>query len=264
MITKSTDEFIPVYGPVKSWRYGRSLGIDPIGKTSTCSFNCVYCQLGEIEQKTSDRLIYVPTEQILLELQKFAPWDVDIITVSGSGEPTLALNLQEILQEIKKLTNKPTLVLTNGTTLTKPEVRLALTLADKVSIKIDAVNQRQLQGINRPAEKINLSDIWGGIQKFREQYQGQLAIQTMILSSWNPQIKAEYINLIKSLKPDEIQLNTPTRPKPLKHQLDARGNHTEFHPYAVQKLKSVSQDILEEFADEIYKNTKLPVRYKQK
>ena len=264
MMTKLTDEFIPVYGPVKSWRYGRSLGIDPIGKISTCSFNCVYCQLGEIEQKTSDRLIYVPTEEILLELEKFAPWDVDIITLSGSGEPTLALNLQEILQETKKLTNKPTLVLTNCTTLSNPEVRLALNLADKVSIKIDAVNQRQLQGINRPTETFQLSDIWGGIQEFREKYQGKLAIQTMMLSPWNTQAKAEYIRSIKSLKPDEIQLNTPTRPKPLKHQLDARGNHTDFHPYAVQKLKCVTQDILQEFANDIYINTNIPVRYKQK
>ncbi|NES03668.1 MAG: radical SAM protein [Okeania sp. SIO2F4] len=263
-MTKSTDEFIPVYGPVKSWRYGRSLGIDPIGKISTCSFNCVYCQLGEIEQKTSDRSIYVSSAEILLELQKFAPWNVDIITLSGSGEPTLALNLKDILKETKKLTNKPILVLTNGTTLTNPEVILALNLADKVSIKIDAVNQRQLQGINRPTEIFNLPGIWGGIQEFREKYQGQLAIQTMILSPWNSQTKAEYISSIKSLKPDEIQLNTPRRPKPLKHQLYARGNHTEFHPYAVQKLKCVSQDILQEFADYIYTNTNIPVRYKQK
>ncbi|MGK7919576.1 MAG: radical SAM protein [Trichodesmium sp.] len=264
MITKSTDEFIPVYGPVKSWRYGRSLGIDPIGKTSTCSFNCVYCQLGEIEQKTSERSIYLPTEKILLELEKFAPWDVDIITLSGSGEPTLALNLKDIIQETKKLTNKPILVLTNATKLTNSEVRFALTLADKISIKIDGINQRQLEGINRPAEKLNLSNIWQSIRQFKEQYQGNLAIQTMILSPWNPQIKSEYISLIKYLKPDEIQLNTPTRPKPLKHQLDARGNHTEYHPYAVQKLKCVNQNILQEFAEDISKNTKIPVRYKQK
>ncbi|NER05428.1 MAG: radical SAM protein [Okeania sp. SIO3C4] len=264
MITKLTDEFIPVYGPVKSWRYGRSLGIDPIGKISTCSFNCVYCQLGEIEQKISDRSVYVSTTEILLSLQKFAPWDVDIITLSGSGEPTLALNLKEILQETKKLTNKPILVLTNGTTLTNPEVKLALTLADRVSIKIDAVTLKQLQGINRPAEILNLSDIWQNIKDFRDKYQGKLAIQTMILSPWNTQTKVEYINLIKSLKPDEIQLNTPTRPKPIKRQLDGRGNHTEYPPYAVQKLKCISPENLQNFAEEIYKNTNIPVRYKQK
>ncbi|MDJ0556989.1 MAG: radical SAM protein [Microcoleaceae cyanobacterium MO_207.B10] len=264
MNIKLTEKFTPVYGPVKSWRYGRSLGIDPIGKTSTCSFNCVYCQLGEIEHKTSDRAIYISTEEILLELQKFSPWDdVDIITLSGSGEPTLALNLKDILQGIKQLTNKATLVLTNSTTLTDPDVRLALNLADKVSIKIDAVNQRQLKGINRPVSPINLSDIWQGIEQFRNQYQGKLAFQTMILSPWNHQAKAEYIQLIKNLKPNEIQLNTPTRPKPLKRQLDGRGNHTESPSYQVQKLRCISKEILEEFADEIYKKTKTPVSYKQ-
>lgn len=265
MIAKLTKKFIPVYGPVKSWRYGRSLGIDPIGKTSTCSFNCVYCQLGEIQQKTSGRAIYISTAEILLELQKFAPWDdIDIITLSGSGEPTLALNLKEILQGIKELTNKATLVLTNATTLTNQDVRLALAVADKVSIKIDAVNPKQLQGINRPVAPINLPDIWAGIQKFRNQYQGELAIQTMILSPWNTQTKAEYIHLIKTIKPDEIQLNRPTRPKPLERQLDGRGNHTESRSYPVKKLKCIAQEIVREFAEEIYKNTNIPVSYKQK
>jgi wyosine [tRNA(Phe)-imidazoG37] synthetase (radical SAM superfamily) len=106
--------FKSVYGPLKSWRYGKSLGIDPIGKTSVCSFNCVYCQLGEIEIITKERRIFVPTETILNDLKSFAPWnEIDIITLSGSGEPTLALNLGEILKGIKKITNHQTLVLTN-------------------------------------------------------------------------------------------------------------------------------------------------------
>jgi wyosine [tRNA(Phe)-imidazoG37] synthetase (radical SAM superfamily) len=67
-------DFCSVYGPVESWRYGRSLGIDPIGPISACSFNCVYCQLGEIEQPTDERQLFIPTAQILADLQAFAPW----------------------------------------------------------------------------------------------------------------------------------------------------------------------------------------------
>ncbi|MFS8120407.1 MAG: hypothetical protein ACMG55_18255, partial [Microcoleus sp.] len=52
-----------VYGPVQSWRFGRSLGIDPIGPDSSCSFNCVYCQLGEIEHQSCNRQIFVPTQK---------------------------------------------------------------------------------------------------------------------------------------------------------------------------------------------------------
>ena len=93
-MTARQDYFCSVYGPVASWRFGSSLGIDPIGLVSTCSFNCAYCQLGEIEQKTEQRRIFITSEQISRDLSAFAPWDVDIVTLSGSGEPTLALNLE--------------------------------------------------------------------------------------------------------------------------------------------------------------------------
>jgi wyosine [tRNA(Phe)-imidazoG37] synthetase (radical SAM superfamily) len=83
-MANATLPFISVYGPVQSWRFGRSLGIDPIGPISTCSFNCVYCQLGEIEVCTAERQIFIPTEQIIQDLQAFAPWEVDVVTLSGS------------------------------------------------------------------------------------------------------------------------------------------------------------------------------------
>jgi wyosine [tRNA(Phe)-imidazoG37] synthetase (radical SAM superfamily) len=102
-----------------------------------------------------------------------------------------------------------------------------------------------------------------GINRFREKYRGEIGIQTMILSPWDTLAKVEYIALIKLLMPTEIQLNTPTRPKPLERQLDGRGNHSEERDYETRQLKCVSEDILAKFADEIYKNTKVPVRYKQ-
>jgi wyosine [tRNA(Phe)-imidazoG37] synthetase (radical SAM superfamily) len=266
MLTQTSEKLSAVYGPVKSWRYGPSLGIDPIGCISTCSFNCVYCQLGEIERKTKQRAVYVPTEKILSELSEFPALELsklDVITLSGSGEPTLARNLDEILIGIKKITDTPKLVLTNGTTLINPEVRYGLNFAEKVSVKVDGIYLRQWLGINRPVPGVNFADIWEGLQSFKEEYRGELGIQTMILSPWDTLAKVEYIALMKLLMPTEIQLNTPTRPKPLQRQLDGRGNHSEERDYETQQLKCVSEDILAKFADEIYKNTKIPVRYKQ-
>ncbi len=263
MSTTPTIDFNSVYGPVKSWRYSRSLGVDPIGARSTCSFNCVYCQLGEIELKTSDRQVFVPTSKILQDLQAFAPWDVDVITLSGSGEPTLALNLAEIISSIKQLTHKPVAVLTNATLLNNLEVRQALCLADKVSVKLDAISQQQLKLIDRPVEGINWEYIWSGLKKFRVEYTGELGIQTMILTPWNRETKTEYIRLMRSLLPDEIQLNTPTRPKPLKHQLEARGNHSTAadRPYKVLTFRQVSADFISDFATEISAATNILVRH---
>lgn len=261
----SPTEFTAVYGPVYSWRYGRSLGIDPIGAISICSFNCVYCQLGEIEIKTSDRGLFVPTEKILQDLQSFAPWDVDVITLSGSGEPTLALNLADILSSIKTLTHKPTAVLTNGTLLHDASVRQALTLADKVAIKLDGISPNQLQRVNRPVPSTNWQKLWQGILQFRREFSGELAIQTMMLTPWNAHTQGEYIQLMEILQPTEIQLNTPTRPKPTTHQLEARGNHVQPHanaaaPYPVKMLKPVSSSVLQAFASAIEQATGIRVR----
>jgi len=259
---EAEDKFLSVYGPVVSWRYGKSLGIDPIGATSTCSFNCVYCQLGEIEKITRDRSLFVPTEKIIEDLKTFAPWDVDIITLSGSGEPTLALNLGEILQKIKALTVKPTLVLTNATLLHDPQVRQELALADKVSVKLDGISEDLFNRINRPQANINLAEIIQGIEEFKTEFLGQLSLQTMALSDWSEDIKNQYINLVKRLKPNKIQLNTPSRPKPLKRELEGRGNTTakEEISYPVQVIKCVSPEILQSLAEEISQKTNIPLQ----
>ncbi|HEY9615443.1 MAG TPA: radical SAM protein [Microcoleaceae cyanobacterium] len=252
----------PVYGPVESWRFGRSLGIDPIGFTSTCTFDCVYCQLGGIEQKMGERQIFTSTARILWDLQFHAPWQhVDVITLSGSGEPTLALNLGTILSAIKALISKPVILLTNGSLLHDPDVQAELAIADQVAIKVDAISAQQFRGINRPLPDLELLDLWMGIQDFRRQYRGYLAIQTMMLAPWNDYNQGEYIRLMRDLAPDEIQLNTPTRPRPMGHQPDARGNQVTEFCYPVQSFKPVSAQVLREFGDRIYHETHIPVRW---
>jgi wyosine [tRNA(Phe)-imidazoG37] synthetase (radical SAM superfamily) len=207
-----TEKFLTVYGPVTSWRYGRSLGIDPIGSVSTCSFNCIYCQLGEIEQLTTQRRIFVPTATIIQDLKAFSPWNVDVITLSGSGEPTLALNLGEIITEIQGLTPKKIVVLTNGTLLNSQTVRDELANCSIVSVKLDGIVPEQLIRINRPVSEINLPQLWQGIKQFRSDYSGKLGIQTMVLQAWDSALVNRYIQLMIELKPDEIQLNIPSRP----------------------------------------------------
>jgi len=265
MSTLTIEQFNSVYGPVDSWRYGRSLGLDLIGEISTCSFNCVYCQLGEIELKTEERKIYVETTKVIQDLQKYTPFqEVDIITFSGSGEPTLALNLGEILAYLKLITKIPTLVLTNGTTLGDLQVRKELKLADKISVKLDGVNEEKIRKVNRPTREITATEIRDNLLKFKQEYQGKISIQTMILVPWNEEHIREYIDIIKAIQPDEVQLNRPTRPKPLQHELDARGNHspTSIRDYPVKMLKCVSSETLSKMAQKIQEMTAIPVTFR--
>ena len=255
--------YCSVYGPVQSWRFGRSLGIDPIGSVSTCSFNCVYCELGKIQELTTNRQVFVPTNQIIDDLRDIVPLEhIDVVTLICSCEPTLSLNLEKIIAIVKNITKLPTVVLTNGTLLHDFAVRSALKLADTVAAKLDAISSNQLQQINRPQGTINLPGIVAGIEQFRQEYPGHLAIQTMVLSPWTPDMVRDYIEIIQRLKPDEIQLNIPSRPRVLVRILEARGNKlVQSSPALYKNFNCVSTDILAAIATQIQDAINIPVNY---
>lgn len=246
-----------VYGPVRSWRVGNSLGIDLLFTSSICSFQCVYCQLGKILDHTLERKIYVPTEKVLADLKASLWQDADIITFSGNGEPTLALNLAEVIREVKRFTGKPVMVLTNATTLGDPQVRADLAAADKVFCKLDAADDALLARVNRPVEGITLRSIVEGIKALRAEYPGYLAIQTMFMPMNRAELDA-MIDLFNEIRPDEVQLNTPRRPVPRDWHLESRGNH-EGVPYPAVQLKTIGPDEARAIESQIRERTGLKV-----
>jgi wyosine [tRNA(Phe)-imidazoG37] synthetase (radical SAM superfamily) len=230
-----------VYGPVDSWRVGKSLGVDMLLQTSICSFNCIYCQLGDIQQKTIERKIYVPTEQVEWDFKNSAWEQADIVTFSGSGEPTLALNLAEVIGFIKDYSHKPVWVLTNGTLLHDPQVRQDLAQADQVAVKIDATDDALLQRINRPVTGVTLDKILEGTRLLRAEYPGKLAFQCMFMPG-NQSDLDKLADIINTIQPDEVQLNTPKRPYPLQWVLDSRGNHTALQTVPTATLRTITPD----------------------
>jgi len=207
-----------IYGPVPSWRLGSSLGIDLLSQEEkVCNFDCIYCQLGPAKKHTLERKSYVPVEKVIEELQELPGTNIDYITFSGRGEPTLAANLGEAIKAVKLIRNEPVAVLTNSSLIGLDEVRKELALADLVVAKLDACSSESLREINNPARGIELGSILEGVKKFKKSYQGRLALQIMFMEN-NKQDINKYIYLANYIKPDEIQINTPLRPcnvKPL-------------------------------------------------
>jgi wyosine [tRNA(Phe)-imidazoG37] synthetase (radical SAM superfamily) len=229
-----------VYGPVRSWRAGLSLGVDLLFVNSICSFRCIYCQLGKINVHTAERKIYVPTERVMADLEKSLWREADVITLSGSGEPTLASNLGEVIGEIKSRTGKPLLVLTNATTLKDPVVRGELALADRVSCKLDAATEASFRMINRAVGGITLRLIVEGIKQFRAEYEGHLSIQIMLMRTHQKQVE-ELASLLNEISPDEVQLNAPLRPIPQGWFQQARANYDQA-PYPAIYPKAVGPE----------------------
>jgi wyosine [tRNA(Phe)-imidazoG37] synthetase (radical SAM superfamily) len=192
----------------------------------------------------------------------FSLCDVDAITLSGSGEPTLAQNLGEILTIAKEITMKPVGILTNGSLLSDSVVREEVAIADRVAVKVDAISADLFRHINHPVPTVIFQEIWAGLLKFRQIYSGHLAVQTMLLSAWSQQEQEEYVRQMRTLLPDEIQLNTPTRPRPFTHQLESRGNHiAPASSYPTRQPKQVTAEVLQVFGDRIAKVLGIPVRY---
>jgi len=204
-----------VYGPVPSWRLGRSLGMDAVSSEGkTCSFDCTYCQLGRTVYPLTERRRFVEPADLHRELAQVGSVALDTVTFSGVGEPTLALNLPELVAVVRERFAQPVAVLTNSSLMTREDARRDLALFDIVVAKVDAPDELLFQQINRPVISDTLQDILRGIQRFRETFAGRLALQMMFTPA-NRERATEMAEIARQLRPAEVQLNTPLRPSPV-------------------------------------------------
>ncbi len=204
-----------IYGPVPSRRLGRSLGIDLV-PFKTCTYDCVYCQLGRTTNKTLKRAEYIAVPDILRELEeKLTSADrPDYISLAGSGEPTLNSGIGELIRQIKKLTDIPVAVLTNGSLLWQDEVQDALMAADLVLPSLDAGDEFLFGYVNRPHRDITFMRMIGGIATFAKRFPGEVWLEILLLAGVTgiaSEVK-KIAALANHIKPTRIQLNTAWRP----------------------------------------------------
>ena len=221
-----------VYGPVSSWRLGRSLGVDPICREGkVCSFDCVYCSLGSTTEKMIGRKVFVATEQIAQALEKtIKKVEADVVTFSGTGEPTLAQNLGELIEVARDISGLPIAVLTNSSLVNRKDVRRDLAGADIVKGKLDVPNAKLLRQINRPHMGILFEDIVGGMKKFCKEFKGEFAVEVMFVPD-NKNFSEEIAKVLGTIGPDEVQINTPLR-------------HSPVRPLTEEELKEVQKSFV--------------------
>ena len=204
-----------VYGPVPSRRLGRSLGVDLV-PFKTCSYDCIYCQLGRTTQKTVERRAYVPGDALLREIREALARGPrpDVITLAGSGEPTLHSGLRSILTELKKTSEIPVAVLTNGSLLWQEEVAEACRGADLVLPSLDAGDPALFESVNRPHRAITYPMMLQGLIDFRRRYRGKLWMEVMLLGGITgiPSEARKIARHLDRIRPDRIQVNTAVRP----------------------------------------------------
>jgi wyosine [tRNA(Phe)-imidazoG37] synthetase (radical SAM superfamily) len=204
-----------LFGPVPSRRFGRSLGVD-LTSYKTCSLDCVFCQLGRTTNKTVTREEYVPTDAVIAEITEWLRKDgkADYITLSGSGEPTLHSRFGEVIEFIRKNSEIPAVLLTNGTMLHLSEAREAASYANVVKVSLSACDQVSYRWVNRPHSRLRFEELVRGQRNFRKQFSGELWMEVFIVAGMNstPDDVGRIAALADEIEPDRIQLNTVVRP----------------------------------------------------
>ena len=202
-----------VYGPVPSRRLGRSLGVDLV-PLKTCTYDCVYCQLGRATRKTVRRQRWVDPADVVAQVRSRLDSGPDVIALAGSGEPTLHSGLGEVINGIKRITDVPVAVITNGSLLGRFAVRRGLAAADIVLPSLDVPSEELFQRVNRPHESLHLAGLVDGLVAFRAGYVGEVSLEVMLLAGVTDQVPEvrRLAELAALVAPDRIQLNTAVRP----------------------------------------------------
>ncbi len=237
------------YGPVPSRRLGKSLGINNI-PPKICTYSCVYCQIGKTLKMQVQRENFYPVEKIVESveqkidnaLEKDEP--IDYLTFVPDGEPTLDLNLGEEINAAKEFGYK-TAVISNSSLIWHEDVREALSKADRVSLKIDAVSPEIWKKINRPHKSLDIDRILEGIDDFSNIFKGELRTETMMVEGINDATNEleKITNEIDDIGADKSYISIPTRP-PAEDWVEPPTERKLTEAYQMFKEKDIDVEYL--------------------
>ena len=206
----------PVFGPINSRRFGMSLGIDLSPKQKSCNFDCVYCELKgakpveEIENSPSVSEII----NVLKEALK-AHQNIDVITLTANGEPTLYPHLKELIVKVNEIKGKAkTLILSNGSGARDQKICEALRGLDIVKFSLDSAVQSTFKKIDRNKSGIEVNELIKAMAKFRKEFKGELVLEILVVAGFNDK-EEEFTALneaINEIAPHRVDVGTIDRP----------------------------------------------------
>jgi wyosine [tRNA(Phe)-imidazoG37] synthetase (radical SAM superfamily) len=205
-----------IFGPVLSRRLGLSLGVDLV-EPKTCSLNCIYCECGATNRLTIERKEYVPADAVIEELRDFLSKgeELDYVTFSGSGEPTLSTGIGKIIRFLKsEFPQYKVAILTNGTLFSDESLVADVLDADLIIPSLDAVSEEVFKRLNRPYRDLKIESIVEGLKNLRKRYGGQIFLEIFIVPGLNDTDEEidRLADIAREIKPDKIQLNSLDRP----------------------------------------------------
>lgn len=233
------------FGPVKSRRFGLSLGIDLSPQYKQCNFDCLYCELKgakPVLYTSNPPLVKDIISSVKTALLKFH--DIKVITITANGEPTLYSYLKELVEELNIIKNdKKILILSNGSTIDDTNVFNALLDIDIVKLSLDSVSESNFKKVDRPHKSIVLENIIDGMKKFRTVFKNELVIEILVVKGLNDTHEEfELLNKeIQEIKPERVDISTIDRPSAYKVEHVSHEKLLELSKYILNFPVSVAK-----------------------
>ena len=205
-----------IFGPVNSRRFGKSLGIDLSPSFKQCNFDCVYCELKGA--KTVDKMQDVVSVIDVIDALKMAlkkHKDLDVITITANGEPTLYPYLDELILEINRIKQENRLlILSNGANIVDKNIARALSKIDIVKLSLDCASKKCFKKIDRPYSNIDLDEVIESMKSFSRDYKGSLVIEILVVKGINDKDEEfkKLNTILNEIKPDRVDISTIDRP----------------------------------------------------
>ena len=205
-----------VFGPIASRRLGVSLGVDLV-PPKTCPLDCVYCEAGKTTDLTRERREYVPVDKVLEELDAVLSKHpkLDYVTFSGSGEPTLNSRIGDVVRFVKKnYPEYPLCLLTNAMLFGDEQLLADIVGVDLVVPSLDGSNAEEFEKINRPVPGFSFERFVDDLERFTKSTKSKVDLELFIVPGVNDSDASisRFVELIKRLRVDLVQLNTLDRP----------------------------------------------------
>lgn len=206
-----------IFGPVRSRRFGNSLGIDLSPTKKQCNFDCVYCELqgAKAIEKFEDIL---PLEMLLDSAKKafLTHKNIDVLTITANGEPTLYPHLEAFIVAIKPFlpSGVKTLILSNGSRFGKKSVQNALNHFDMVKFSLDSAFQKTYKKIDRIHKSLNLNSIMSGIESYAKIRSNVLICEILLVKNINDNDESmiPLADFLRKIGVDRVDIGTIDRP----------------------------------------------------
>ncbi len=205
-----------IFGPIPSRRFGMSLGIDLSPSIKQCNFDCLYCEL-EKAKTVSKQSEIVAVKDIVEALKKAleSHKNLDVITFTANGEPTLYPYLSQLIDEVDKIKGDvKTLILSNGANIYEKSIQQTLSKIDIVKLSLDCVSEKCFKKLDRLDDSIDCDRIVPGMCEFRKLHKKQLILETLFVKTLNDSEEeiGKLYEALKEIKPDRVDIGTIDRP----------------------------------------------------